>query len=109
MGDFNWARGRLFDEWCALACYELVMEAPTAVVTKVRQAPTSKWRPLPLATVDMEMRASRFLRMDSATTMKIAEKLYQRGILSYPRTETEVYQDGFDLEGLIREQTSSPE
>ena len=30
--------------------------------------------------------------------MDIAEKLYQRGYLSYPRTETDKFKEGFDLQ-----------
>ena len=29
--------------------------------------------------------------------MKIAEELYQGGYVSYPRTETTLYKDGYDL------------
>jgi len=32
--------------------------------------------------------------------MDIAEKLYQRGYLSYPRTETDKFKEGFDLQAL---------
>ena len=30
-----------------------------------------------------------------------AEQLYSKGILSYPRTETEIFRDDFDLRSLI--------
>jgi DNA topoisomerase-3 len=43
----------------------------------------------------------RYYRMSSQATMSAAEKLYQRGILSYPRTETEVFADSFDLKALV--------
>lgn len=39
--------------------------------------------------------------------MELAEALYQKGILSYPRTETDRYPDNFDLLTLIRTQTVS--
>lgn len=86
--------------------------------------PTSRGRPCPLNTIELQKRASRFLRMSSDTTMKVAESLYQRGILSYPRyknvlyigritpiymlytehfdrTETDFFKEGFDLLSLL--------
>ena len=56
-----------------------------AVVTESQARPTSRARPCPLNTIELQKRASRFLRMSSDTTMLVAEALYQRGILSYPR------------------------
>lgn len=35
--------------------------------------------------------------------------MYQRGILSYPRTETDQFDDKFDFQAYISKQTSSPE
>ena len=46
-----------------------------------------KYRLYPLDTVELTKRASRWLRLTSQRTMHIAETLYQRGFLSYPRTE----------------------
>jgi DNA topoisomerase-3 len=38
---------------------------------------------------------------------QIAEKLYQKGILSYPRTETDQYDKAFDFNSLLQKQTYS--
>ena len=38
----------------------------------------------------------------------MAEKLYQQGVLSYPRTETDQYDPKFDFMSLIAKQTSDP-
>lgn len=38
--------------------------------------------------------------------MKIAEKLYQSGFISYPRTETDSFQEGTDFNSLIQMQTN---
>lgn len=51
------------------------------------------------------MQGSRFLRLDSNRIMTLAEKLYNNGWISYPRTETDQFPPGFDLHGLIRKQT----
>jgi hypothetical protein len=62
----------------------------------VEQKPTSKWRLLPMNTIDLQKRASRLLRITSERTMHVAEALYQRGILSYPRTETDFFKVRLD-------------
>lgn len=36
--------------------------------------------------------------------MKIAEKLYTQGLISYPRTETNIFPKDFDLCSLIQKQ-----
>ena len=41
--------------------------------------------------------------------MHIAEHLYLRGYISYPRTETTMYPKGFDLRGTLAAQTRDPE
>lgn len=79
--------------------------AKTAKIVKIDQKPTSKWRPLPLTTVDLQMVGSRYLRMDSQTIMKIAEGLYTKGFISYPRTETDQFDKGMDLRKLVEKQT----
>jgi DNA topoisomerase III len=45
-----------------------------------------KYRPYPLTTVAFQKLATDKLKMSSAEAMKIAENLYQKGFISYPRT-----------------------
>lgn len=33
--------------------------------------------------------------------MKLAEELYQAGFISYPRTETDVFDPGMDLRAIV--------
>ncbi len=40
--------------------------------------------------------------------MQVAEKLYNQGLISYPRTETDSFADGFDFRSLIETQTPDP-
>jgi DNA topoisomerase III len=37
-----------------------------------------------------------------------AEKLYQKGFLSYPRTETDQFDRDFDFDSLIQKQAQDP-
>ncbi|KAI2829449.1 hypothetical protein CBS147321_8355 [Aspergillus niger] len=102
--NFLWKRVHLFDRAAVTVMLERCLIAKKAKVTKVTQKPTSKWRPLPLTTVDLQMMGSRYLRMDSQTIMKVAEALYTKGFISYPRTETDQFDKGIDLKKLVEKQ-----
>ncbi|XP_069154022.1 DNA topoisomerase 3-alpha isoform X6 [Solanum lycopersicum] len=94
---FNWMRGHLFDYTCGVMIYEMCIQEPIATVTKVKQQEKLKYPPHPLSTIELEKRASRYFRMSSEQTMKVAEDLYQNGFISYPRTETDCFSDKTDL------------
>jgi DNA topoisomerase-3 len=97
--NFIWRRVHLFDRAITTIIFEQCLDARNAKVTKTHKKPTSKWRPLPLTTVELQMQGSRFLRMNSQTVMKVAEALYTN-----PRTETDQFSRDFDLQSLIRKQ-----
>lgn len=102
--NFLWNRVHLFDRAVVTMMLERCLMAKQAKVTKVNQKPKSKWRPLPLTTVDLQMMGSRFLRLDSQTIMKVAEALYTKGYISYPRTETDQFDKVIDLKKLVEKQ-----
>ena len=68
---FSWRRHRLFDRMSVVILFERCLMARTAKVTKLQKKPTSKWRPLPLTTVELQRLGSMFLRMDSQRVMKV--------------------------------------
>ncbi|XP_033827108.1 DNA topoisomerase 3-alpha [Periophthalmus magnuspinnatus] len=105
--EFSWKRNRLFNHTACLVLYQICMEDPMATVTSVTSKPKSKWRPLPLDTVELEKLASRKLRINAKETMKIAEKLYTQGFISYPRTETNIFPANLALAPLVELQTQS--
>lgn len=57
----------------------------------------------------MEKLGSRKLRINAKEVMKIAEKLYTQGIISYPRTETNIYPKELNLSNLVSLQAEDPE
>lgn len=73
-------------------------------IIHVQQKPKNKWRPLPMDTVEMEKLASRKLRIGAKETMTLAEGLYTRGFISYPRTETNSFPSDINLKSLVEEQ-----
>ncbi|KAL3729034.1 hypothetical protein ACJRO7_033606 [Eucalyptus globulus] len=105
---FNWTRGHLFDYTCAVIIYEMCVEEPSATVAGVRQQEKYKYPPHPLSTIELEKRASRYFRMSSEHTMKVAEELYQAGFISYPRTETDNFSARTDLHAIVQEQQGHP-
>lgn len=52
----------------------------------------------------MEKNISRKLRINAKETMKIAEKLYTQGFISYPRTETNIFPKELNLVNLVEQQ-----
>ncbi|CAI9578073.1 unnamed protein product [Staurois parvus] len=107
--EFSWKRNRLFNHTACLVLYQICMEDPTATVVQVGSKPKSKWRPVALDTVEMEKLASRKLKIGAKETMKIAEKLYTRGYISYPRTETNIFPKDLNLTPLVEQQTQDPQ
>ncbi|KAF4121177.1 DNA topoisomerase III [Geosmithia morbida] len=103
--NFSWARNRLFDRMSTLILYERCLEAKKARVSKVQERPTSKYKPLPLTTVELQKAATRLLGMTGQQAMTIAEALYNRGFISYPRTETDRFDKGMNLRALVDKQT----
>lgn len=89
--EFNWDRHRLFDKFCCEAYLFLCQDNPTAHVVNVTQKPKTKWRPQAMDTIELEKLGSRKLKLSAKQVMTIAEKLYTQGIISYPRTETNMF------------------
>ncbi|XP_059047118.1 DNA topoisomerase 3-alpha isoform X1 [Achroia grisella] len=104
--DFSWERHRLFDQEACQVLHDICVESPQANVCDVKTKPKSKWRPLPLDTVELEKLASRKLKINAKETMRLAEKLYTQGFISYPRTETNEFPKEMNLAQLVGLQTS---
>ena len=106
---FSWKRQRLFDRELVLAILEFCEASIPAKITKVTSRPKSRWRPIAMDTILMERLASQKLRMSAKTAMQVAEKLYNRGFLSYPRTETNIFPPSINLRPLVENHVGNPE
>ena len=60
-----------------------------------------KSRPEGLNTVEMLKHASLHLGLGPHDTMKVAERLYLSGYLTYPRTESTSYPDNFEFRQIV--------
>ena len=66
-------------------------KATAAEVEDVKISKAKRRPPRPLDTVELEGLASKHLNIRVKRALDIAEELYRRGFISYPRTETQVY------------------
>lgn len=103
---FAWDRTRLFDRAAVTMIYERCLKSKYVTVDRVVQKSTKKWKPLPLTTVELQKNASKYLRMNSQTAMKVAEDLYNKGFISYPRTETDIFSRDMNLKTLCGKHTA---
>ncbi|CCH41611.1 DNA topoisomerase III [Wickerhamomyces ciferrii] len=101
---FTWKKNRLFDRLAAVVLYQKCMENEKGTITNIKSSPSTKWKPLPLTTVELQKGCSMYFKMSAKESLEVAEKLYQKGFLSYPRTETNVYPKTMDLKALIDKQ-----
>jgi DNA topoisomerase-3 len=53
----TWKRGHLYDQLLTTVLYESCLDAGQAVVTSLSGRPKNKWRPVPLATIELQKRA----------------------------------------------------
>jgi DNA topoisomerase-3 len=102
----NWSRDRLYDELVTNVMYaslaESLVDSDGLVrIASLTEKAINKWRPIPLNTVELCKLASTRLHMASHRTMQLAESLYTKGILSYPRTETDIYHPTMDIRGTL--------
>ncbi|VDM62973.1 unnamed protein product [Angiostrongylus costaricensis] len=107
--EFSWDRVRLFDRDIVQILYDDCMEARGGKIESVSSKPKTNYRPQPLDTVKFEKLAVRKLKISAKKAMDIAERLYNRGYISYPRTETNKFASDIDLSSLVRQLATSPD
>ncbi|SBS87711.1 DNA topoisomerase 3, putative [Plasmodium malariae] len=101
--DFTWSRLKMFDHLGVVLIYEKLLENPLCRITNIYENDTKKYKPLPLNTLQMTKLVSKFFHISSKECMSIAEKLYNKGYISYPRTETNYFIDSMNLHKIVLE------
>ena len=75
------------DEPMAQALASAVREAPVAV-TSVQEKPYTRRPAAPFTTSTLQQEASRKLRLSSKNAMRVAQRLYENGYITYMRTDS---------------------
>ncbi|KAG0417279.1 DNA topoisomerase 3, partial [Dictyocoela roeselum] len=91
--DFSWRRGNVFDKNCVISFYEALLRTKNRIaqISRVTKTEKVKYRPLPLRTVELQKIMSKILKISSSKIMEASESLYNKGYISYPRTETDTF------------------
>lgn len=109
--EFNWQKPNMFDHMAATVLYANCLSSSTpqfGTITNKILKQTSNYKPLPLTTVELQKIASRVYKLGAKETLTLAEELYQKGFISYPRTETDLFPAKMDLKKLIEPQKQHP-
>lgn len=97
---FTWERGKVFDKNCVIHFFSALKNG-RATITDKKTSQKEKYRPLPLRTVEFQKTCSSYYKLGSHKLMEIAEKLYNKGYISYPRTETDAFSKNFGFKNII--------
>lgn len=78
-----------------------LMECRTGTVKSIETSEKKKGRPEGLNTVEMLKHASIYLGIGPHDCMRVAERLYLSGYITYPRTESTSYPTNFDFKSIV--------
>jgi hypothetical protein len=107
--NFTWQRQKIFDKFISCILYKHMMRnGGKGRITEVTRSEKLRYKPYPLTTIAFQKLAVKKLRMSSEKAMKIAESLYQKGIISYPRTETNVFPYTMNLKNILSNISDQP-
>jgi DNA topoisomerase I len=87
--------------------YRKLDGAKDGLVRAFREEETRRRPPIPFSTTLFVAEATR-LGLGASLAMRIAEDLYTRGIISYPRTDNTVYPKGLGLRTLVEKFRDGP-
>jgi DNA topoisomerase IA len=85
-----------------------VQDAGSLKCVSYKEEGARKHRPHGLNTVELLKVASASLGIGPHQTMAVAERLYIQGFISYPRTESTKYPEGFNFDELLVAQANHP-
>ena len=99
--------GPFWDRSGAEGAFALANLGAEATVGSVDRQEAIEHPPPPFNTTSFLAEASR-LRLTAPRAMAVAQRLYERGEISYPRTDNTVYPPSLDLRGILERLRESP-
>ncbi len=96
-------RGDMFEEAQAKSAYDKTASNSDGLVesSDAQEKPLYPYPPFDLTSLQLE--ASRILRLDPTRTLALAQSLYERSYISYPRTSSQKLPQSLGLKEIIKE------
>lgn len=105
----KWGRGKIFERNIVTILHSRISNLTEAEVIDVEKSQIHKSKPQGLNTVKMLKVASKTYGMSAHETMKVAEHLYLRGFITYPRTESTTYSANFNFNEILSQHATHPD
>jgi DNA topoisomerase-3 len=102
-------RGKLYERTVASIIQSRIQNIQIGEVTNVSRTQLKVARPIGLNTVKMLKVASKTFGMSAHETMHVAEHLYLRGYITYPRSESTTFSPNFNFNEILEQHRSHPE
>lgn len=100
--DLKWKRKKL---WCKLSCYTLFASAVEDLkflkVASIDETTETKEKPLPLNYIRLYCLTCKYLTISEEDLNSSLTNLYKKGMITYPFTETNSFNDSFDPQPTI--------
>ncbi|MFH0906010.1 MAG: DNA topoisomerase I [archaeon] len=93
---------KIFDLENAKKVYEKISSAKNGIVKNIIQKEKILTRPCPFNTTEF-LRAASSIGINTSEAMNVAENLYQKGFISYPRTDNTVYPQSLDYKKILND------
>jgi len=107
--EFSNTRGDIKDKELAEKAYlESKSNNEKAIITKVAAKEEPRWPYPPFDLTSLQLEASRVFRLDPSLTLAIAQKLYERSYISYPRTSSQKLPYSLGLPNIIKALGENP-
>ena len=107
--EFTSTKGNIFDNKEATAILDHANANVGSALVEDVEAKEDLVRPYPpFDLTALQMDASRFLRMDPSATLAVAQSLYERAYISYPRTSSQKLPPTLGLPKIIGEMAKNP-
>ncbi len=108
--EFSNTKGDIFDKQAAKGAYERTKQSSSKAVIESIDAVERKIHPYPpFDLTSLQMEASRALRIDPTRTLALAQSLYERSYISYPRTSSQKLPPTLGLQRIISDVSKNPD
>ncbi|HUC39013.1 MAG TPA: DNA topoisomerase I [Candidatus Acidoferrum sp.] len=107
--EFSNLKGDIFDKEAARSSYEKTKQSSSKGMIESVDATERKVNPYPpFDLTSLQVEASRALRIDPSRTLAIAQSLYEKSYISYPRTSSQKLPPTLGLQRVISDISKNP-